>query len=159
MESLQHGDFKRQDIRARFIRHVKSSTGLQAEPRPPHLHICNDCGPEKAYLDSDSKKGYHSLNRYERTLNAMRRHPRPSNLRWADIESLLLYLGAGVREGKGSAISVTLNGKTAYFHRPHPDDKADKGAIVTALRLLEEAGINRVRHSRGPNKPTRGGGG
>jgi hypothetical protein len=68
----------------------------------------------------------------------MRRHPKPSNLRWADVESLLVQLGAVVNEGKGSAISVTLKGKTAYFHRPHPDDKADKGAIATALKLLEE---------------------
>lgn len=66
----------------------------------------------------------------------MRRHPRPSNLRWADVESLFVHLGAVIREGKGSAISVTLGGKTAYFHRPHPGDKADKGAIATALKLL-----------------------
>ena len=43
-----------------------------------------------------------------------------------------------MREGKGSAISVTLCGRTAYFHRPHPGDKANKGAIATALRLLGE---------------------
>jgi hypothetical protein len=72
----------------------------------------------------------------------MRGHPRPSNLRWADIESLLLHLGAVVREGKSSAISVNLNGKTAYFHRPHPDDKARKWAVDAALRLLEEAGVD-----------------
>ena len=72
----------------------------------------------------------------------MRRHPMPSNLRWADIESLLLHLGAVVREGKGSAISVTLNGRSAYFHRPHPDDKARKWAIEAALRLLEDAGVD-----------------
>lgn len=76
---------------------------------------------------------------HEKTLKAMRRHPRPSNLRWADVERLLVHFGAVVREGKGSAISVTLNGRTAYFHRPHPDDKADKGAIATALKLLQEA--------------------
>ena len=72
----------------------------------------------------------------------MRRHPRPSNVRWADIESLLVHLGAVVREGKGSAISVTLNGKSAYFHRPRPDDKARKWAINAALRLLEDAGVD-----------------
>ena len=66
----------------------------------------------------------------------------PSNLRWADIESLLLHLGAVVREGKGSAISVTLNRRSAYFHRPHPDDKARKWAIDAALRLLEDAGVD-----------------
>lgn len=68
----------------------------------------------------------------------MRRHPKPSNLRWADVESLLVHFGAVVKQGKGSAIRVTLKGRTAYFHRPHPDDKADKGAIATALKLLEE---------------------
>ncbi len=78
------------------------------------------------------------LSGHARTLNAMRRHPRPSNLRWADIETLLEHLGAVVREGKGSAISVTLNGITAYFHRPHPGDKAKRWHVETALRLLEE---------------------
>jgi len=72
----------------------------------------------------------------------MRRHPRPSNLRWAAIESLLVHFGAVVREGRGSAISVTLNGITAYFHRPHPGDKARKWQIEIALRLLEEAGVD-----------------
>jgi hypothetical protein len=82
------------------------------------------------------------LGRHERTLSAMQRHPRPSNLRWADVESLLPHLGAVVREGKGSAISVTLRGRTAYFHRPHPGDKARKWAIEAALRLLDEAGVD-----------------
>ena len=113
-------------------------------PGPPHSsqHLSDG-------VEDDSKKRYHiKLSRHERTLNAMRRRPRPSNLRWADIENLLLYLGAVVREGKGSAISVTLNGVSAYFHRPHPGDKARRWHIETALRLLEEAGM-------GPDWPFR----
>jgi hypothetical protein len=31
---------------------------------------------------------------------------------------------------------------TAYFHRPHPGDKARRWHITTALRLLEEAGVD-----------------
>ena len=94
-------------------------------------------------IECDSKKSYHfKLSRHGRTLNAMRRRPRPSNLRWVDIENLLVHLGAVVREGKGSAISVTLNGITAYSHRPHPGDKAKRWHVATALRLLEEAGID-----------------
>ncbi|HCM25767.1 MAG: hypothetical protein A2Z99_02485 [Treponema sp. GWB1_62_6] len=80
------------------------------------------------------------MGKHEKTLESMRHLPRPSNLRWADIESLLIHLGASIHEGKGSAVSVSLNGKRAYFHRPHPDDKADKGAIESALRLLKETG-------------------
>ena len=64
----------------------------------------------------------------------------PSNLRWADVESLLVHYGAEVREGKGSAISIQLHGRHAYFHRPHHGDKADKGAIESALKFLRETG-------------------
>ncbi|MGO8695692.1 MAG: type II toxin-antitoxin system HicA family toxin [Rectinemataceae bacterium] len=81
-----------------------------------------------------------SVGRHEKTLETMKRSPRPSNLRWTDVESLLVHFGGVVRERKGSAISVSLNGKRAYFHRPHPDDKADKGAIESALRFLRETG-------------------
>jgi hypothetical protein len=68
-----------------------------------------------------------NIRKHEKTLEAMRQNPKLSNLRWADVESLLVHCGARIREGKGSAISVSLNDKRAYFHRPHPGDKADKG--------------------------------
>ena len=55
-----------------------------------------------------------------------------------DIESLFVHLGAEIQEGKGSAISIILNDKRAFFHRPHPGDKADKGAIDSALRFLKD---------------------
>ena len=59
-----------------------------------------------------------------------------------------MHLGAVVREGKGSAIVVTLNGVSAYFHRPHPGDKAKKWHVATALRLLDEAGVDPRKSSR-----------
>lgn len=67
-------------------------------------------------------------------------HPKPSNLRWSDVESLLVHRGATVKEKSGSAIVVSLAGIRAVFHRPHPGDKADKGAIVNALELLKRTG-------------------
>jgi len=48
-------------------------------------------------------------------------------------------------------------GKHAYFHRPHPGDKADKGAIESALRFLREAGaIECRREGLDPEKPFSG---
>jgi hypothetical protein len=82
------------------------------------------------------------VGKHEKTLEAMKQLPKPSNLRWAEIEALLIHHGGKVKEGAGSAITITLNGKKAYFHRPHPSDKADKGAIEAALELLKRAGIN-----------------
>lgn len=80
------------------------------------------------------------MGKHEKILEAMKQYPRPANLRWSDIENLFIHLGAEVREGKGSAIIIILNNKRAYFHRPHPGDKADKGAIESALRFLKECG-------------------
>ena len=73
----------------------------------------------------------------------MLRHPKPGSLRWADVESLLVRYGSEIRVRKGSAIVVSLGGQKAYFHRPHPDDKADRGAIENALELLRRAGYVR----------------
>jgi hypothetical protein len=44
--------------------------------------------------------------------------PVPPTIEWASVESLLLSLGCKLVEGKGSAVRFTLNGVTAYFHRP-----------------------------------------
>ncbi len=81
------------------------------------------------------------MRKHEKTLETMLQHPKPSNLRWADVESLFEHYGAEIKERKGSAIRVTLNGHKAWFDRPHPGDKADKGAIENALALLRAAGI------------------
>jgi hypothetical protein len=85
------------------------------------------------------------VSKHEKTLEAIKKHPRPSNQRWAEVESLLLHYGAEIKEAKGSAIVVVLNGIRAVFHRPHPGDKADKGAIANALELLRKAGIREAR--------------
>jgi hypothetical protein len=91
------------------------------------------------------------VGKHEKTLEAMLQHPRPSNLRWADVESLLEHYGAEIKERKGSAIKVTLNGQKAWFDRPHGgSDKADKGAIANALDLLRKAGIDEAKEEAEP---------
>lgn len=81
------------------------------------------------------------MGKHEKTLAAMLRTPRPANLRWADVEYLFIHYGAQISEGRGSAIVISLNGKKAFFHRPHPGDKADRGAIDSALELLRQTGV------------------
>jgi hypothetical protein len=81
------------------------------------------------------------VGKHEKTLEAMKQLPKSSSLRWADIENRLIHRGACVKEGAGSAISVSLNGEMAFFHRPHPSDKADKGAIENALEFLRRSGV------------------
>lgn len=86
--------------------------------------------------------------KHRKTFQKMKQRPRPGNLPWSDIESLLSACGAKITERKGSAIAVVVNGQVASFHRPHPGKEADKGAIVNALALLDRAGVNPMEDNK-----------
>lgn len=62
------------------------------------------------------------------TLNAIFHTPVLSNVKWSDIESLFISLGASVTEGRGSRVKIYLNDRVSVFHRPHPQKETDKGA-------------------------------
>ena len=79
--------------------------------------------------------------KHRKTLENIYKRPIPSNILWADIESLLLYLGAEISEGAGSRVRIKLNNERAVFHRPHPDKVTDKGAVNSMKRFLENAGV------------------
>ena len=79
--------------------------------------------------------------KHRRTFEAIFARPVPSDIRWADIESLLVALGAERSEGRGSRVPFLLAGAEAVFHRPHPKPETDKGAVVSVRKFLETAGV------------------
>jgi hypothetical protein len=79
--------------------------------------------------------------KHRRALEAVFANPVRSNVRWADIESLLTALGAERSEGSGSRVRFLLNDAEAAFHRPHPRLETDKGALKAVRRFLETAGV------------------
>jgi hypothetical protein len=81
------------------------------------------------------------MGKHEKTLAAIFTDPISANIKWRDIESLFLHLGATLKEGRGSRIRVLLSGRKAAFPRPHPDPCTDKGAIASVRRLLTDAGL------------------
>ena len=58
--------------------------------------------------------------KHRKILRAVFAMPTRANIKFTDIESLLVSLGGEVKEGAGSRMSVTVFGKTVFFHRPHP---------------------------------------
>jgi len=76
-----------------------------------------------------------------KVLQAVFEHPPRSDLEWKAIETLLIALGATVREGRGSRVRVLLNDVVATFHRPHPDRVIDKGAVKSLKEYLIKANI------------------
>lgn len=79
--------------------------------------------------------------RHRKTLDALFETPARSSVAWADIEKLLVNLGAEVSEGRGSRVRVALKGVRAVFHRPHPRKETDKAALKAVKRFLSEAGV------------------
>jgi len=67
--------------------------------------------------------------------------PRRSDVRWSEVESLLISLGALVSEGRGSRVRVSLNDTRAVFHRPHPGNQINKASLASVERFLREAGV------------------
>ena len=80
-------------------------------------------------------------NKQRKTYQNIYTDPVMSDIKWSDIESLLIALGAVVTAGNGSRVRIVLNGERAVFHRPHPDANTDKGAVKSVRRFLENAGV------------------
>lgn len=82
-------------------------------------------------------------NRHRKTLKAVFTNPTPSDLKWQDLESLLINLGGVVKEGRGSRLRVSLNGVKAVFHEPHPTGKEVCQCTIREFKMfLENAGIS-----------------
>jgi len=80
-------------------------------------------------------------NKSKKILVSIYSNPIKANILWADIEKLMIDLGATIREGKGSA-GVFVYKKTIFpFHRPHPQKEAKRYQIKLLRKFLTEHGI------------------
>lgn len=77
----------------------------------------------------------------KRTLATIFHVPVRSDVKWKEIENLLIALGAEISEGRGSRVRVALNGVRAVFHRPHPQKVTNKSALKSVKRFLIIAGV------------------
>ena len=78
--------------------------------------------------------------KHQRTIKAIFARPVCADLKWSDVEALIMALGAERSEGRGSRVRFLLNGAEAVFHRPHPRPETNKGALVSVKEFLTKAG-------------------
>ncbi|MCO6180980.1 type II toxin-antitoxin system HicA family toxin [Ciceribacter sp. RN22] len=79
--------------------------------------------------------------RHRATLELIFARPVSGSIRWADIKARSEALGAEVSEREGSRIGVFLFGEVRVFHRPHPSQNTDKGAVASVRKWLGEHGV------------------
>ncbi|SPD73063.1 HicA-related protein [uncultured Desulfobacterium sp.] len=79
--------------------------------------------------------------KHHKTLELIFSRPVSANVKWNDIESLFVALGAEVSEREGSRVAVFLFNEVRIFHRPHPTPTTDKGAVSSIRKWLEIHGV------------------
>lgn len=75
------------------------------------------------------------------TLSLIFARPVSGNMKWRDIEALLLALGATLEEAEGSRVTIRLYDAVRAFHRLHPSPDTDKGAVASVRKWLEDNGV------------------
>lgn len=79
--------------------------------------------------------------KHSKTLELIFHRPVSGNIKWKEIEALLISLGAETIEREGSRLEIYLFGVVKVFHRPHPSPDTDKGAVSSIRKWLEENGV------------------
>ncbi len=79
--------------------------------------------------------------KHVRTLEQIFSRPVSGSIKWSDIESLFVALGAEIIEREGSRVAVLLFDEVKVYHRPHPSPDTDKGAVASTRKWLESHGV------------------
>lgn len=76
-----------------------------------------------------------------KTLEAVFSKPTLGNIKFADLEALVVALGGEVVEGAGSRVAMYLNGGVKHAHRPHPGKEAKRYQINEVRAWLQAVGV------------------
>ena len=76
-----------------------------------------------------------------RALDAIFETPTRPNIKFADIEKVLIALGGTLIESKGSAIRINFQGGVQFnAHRPHPQKEAKRYQVEDARTVIKLLG-------------------
>ena len=81
-------------------------------------------------------------NKQRKVLEKIFQKPTPSNIKYNEVESLLISLGVNVDTSrKGSNVYFEYNGKMQNIHRPHPQNELKKYAVEDIRNFLSSIGV------------------
>ena len=79
--------------------------------------------------------------KHRKTLERIFSRPVSSNINWDDIVAMFFTLGVEISEREGSRVAMVLFDEVRVFHRQHPTRDADKGAVSSIRKWLENNGV------------------
>jgi len=75
--------------------------------------------------------------KHRQLLQAVNTTPTKANIRFSDLEKLVVALGGRIVEGDGSRISFHFDDRKIFLHRPHPGKEAKKYQVEGLREFFE----------------------
>ena len=79
--------------------------------------------------------------KHSKTLVRIYGQPTPVDIRWTEIETMLLAYGVEVVSRRGSRVALTKNGERMVVHRPHPRPETSRATVRDIAMFLKAAGV------------------
>ena len=77
----------------------------------------------------------------QKTFKSLFCNPVKKNIKWTDVESLIVGVGGQVKCGDGSRIRIVLDECSLNIHTPHPQKELKPYQIRAIRKLLLEKGL------------------
>ena len=82
--------------------------------------------------------------KHQKVLDAIFSDHLSGNMHWKEVESLLLYLGAELRESHGARVVVSVGDAELTLHRPHHASAMSKTDLHQLRHFITETGIGHL---------------
>ena len=77
----------------------------------------------------------------QKTLKSLFDNPVKKDIKWTDVEKLIVGVGGHIRQGDGSRVRIVLGEQSLNIHTPHPLNELKPYQIRAIRKLFIERGI------------------
>ena len=81
--------------------------------------------------------------KHQKTLKNLFDSPVKKNIKWLDVEKLIVGVGGQIWQGDGSRIRIVLGEQSLNIHTPHPRKELKPYQVRAIRKLLIDQGIER----------------
>ncbi|VAW45425.1 hypothetical protein MNBD_GAMMA02-165 [hydrothermal vent metagenome] len=78
----------------------------------------------------------------KKTLENIYSDPVKKNIKWTDVEKLIIAMDGMIKQGNGSRIRILLNDISLNIHTPHPGNELKPYQVRAIRNLIDESGNN-----------------
>jgi hypothetical protein len=79
--------------------------------------------------------------KHQKTHKNLFDNPVKKNIKWSDVEKLIVGVGGQIRQGDGSRIRIVLGEQSINIHTPHPRKELKPYQVRSIRKLLVDQGI------------------